>query len=320
VADRQELVVIAMGKLGARELNLSSDIDLIFVYPGERRNRRRKSRSISNEEFFTRLGRALIAPSTRSLPKGFVFRVDMRLRPYGESGPLGAQLRRARGLLPGAGRDWGALCHDQGAARYRLVAVRCASASMRLLQPFVYRRYVDFSAIESLRAMKQLIVAEVRGGARDNVKLGSGGIREVEFIAQCVQLIRGGRDRLLQRASCCRCSTACAELGSCRRRCSRNCSAPTCSCATVRARHAGLGRPPDPGAAGQMKLPLRRRSPTVMGFADWEAFAAALAAASCRRCPSTFRRVSSQSRRAPDADAGQGLCCGGRIATTRTLA
>ncbi|TCO73200.1 bifunctional [glutamate--ammonia ligase]-adenylyl-L-tyrosine phosphorylase/[glutamate--ammonia-ligase] adenylyltransferase [Chromatocurvus halotolerans] len=209
--ERQPLIVIAMGKLGARELNVSSDIDLIFAFPeagqtdGERR-------PLSNEEFFTRLGRALINTLDTVTADGFVFRVDMRLRPYGESGALVHNFAALEAYYQEQGRDW---------ERYALVKARPitggaghSAALMRMLRPFVFRRYVDFGVIDSLRGMKRMLVAEVaRRGLDDNVKLGSGGIREIEFIAQCLQLIRGGRDRALQQRELLQVLPSCAELG-----------------------------------------------------------------------------------------------------------
>ncbi|WP_439106577.1 bifunctional [glutamate--ammonia ligase]-adenylyl-L-tyrosine phosphorylase/[glutamate--ammonia-ligase] adenylyltransferase [Congregibacter sp.] len=207
----QNLVVLAMGKLGAHELNLSSDIDLIFTYPegGKTEGARR---SISNEEFFTRVGRALIALLDPVTAEGFVFRVDMRLRPYGESGSLVQSFPALEAYYQEQGRDW---------ERYALIKARPVTgrdvdrqALMACLQPFVYRRYVDYSAIESLRSMKQLIVAEVRRrGLQGNVKLGSGGIREIEFIGQCFQLIRGGRDTALQHRELSTVLVECGRLG-----------------------------------------------------------------------------------------------------------
>jgi glutamate-ammonia-ligase adenylyltransferase len=207
----QSLVVIAMGKLGARELNVSSDIDLIFAF-AEAGQTDGERKSLSNEEFFTRLGRALIQSLDAVSADGFVFRVDMRLRPYGESGALAHNFAALEAYYQEQGRDW---------ERYALVKARPLTGSaahraalMRTLRPFVYRRYVDFGVIESLRDMKRMIVAEVqRRGLEDNVKLGRGGIREVEFIAQCLQLIRGGRDRVLQQRELLRILPACAELG-----------------------------------------------------------------------------------------------------------
>jgi glutamate-ammonia-ligase adenylyltransferase len=207
----QALVVIAMGKLGAQELNLSSDIDLIFAYP-EAGTTTGGPRSLSNEEYFTRLGRALIAALDAVTAEGFVFRVDMRLRPYGESGALVHSFAALESYYQEQGRDW---------ERYALIKARPLTGGedngrrlMALLQPFVYRRYLDFSAIDSLRAMKRLIVAELRrGGLEGNVKLGAGGIREIEFIAQCFQLIRGGRDADLRQRELLPVLAECARLG-----------------------------------------------------------------------------------------------------------
>ncbi len=192
----QQLVILGMGKLGAYELNLSSDVDLIFTYPegGETEG---AQRSLDNQEFFTRLGQKLIKALDTITVDGFAFRVDMRLRPYGSSGPLVFSFTAIEQYYQNQGRDW---------ERYAMIKARVvagdqnAGASLlRILRPFVYRRYLDFSAIEALRSMKQLIQQEVRRkDMDDNIKLGSGGIREVEFIAQAFQLIHGGRDLSLQ--------------------------------------------------------------------------------------------------------------------------
>ena len=194
--EAQQLIVLAMGKLGAQELNVSSDIDLIFVYP-EAGQTDSKEHPISNEEFFTKVGRAVIGALDEVTVEGFVFRVDMRLRPYGESGALVHNFTALEGYYQDQGRDW---------ERYAMIKARPVTGNPQqaaeltaLLRPFIYRRYVDFGAIESLRGMKRMINTEVRRrGLQDNVKLGHGGIREVEFIAQCFQLIRGGRDLGLQ--------------------------------------------------------------------------------------------------------------------------
>ncbi len=209
--ERQQLIVLAMGKLGARELNVSSDIDLIFVYP-EAGQTDGDKRQISNEEFFTRVGRALITALDQVTAEGFVFRVDMRLRPYGESGALVHNFAALEEYYQHQGRDW---------ERYALIKARpvtgdsvYAEQLMDTLRPFVYRRYVDFGVIESLRDMKQMINSEVRRrGLQQNVKLGHGGIREIEFIAQCFQLIRGGRDAGLQRRELLPVLRECADLG-----------------------------------------------------------------------------------------------------------
>jgi len=193
------LVVIALGKLGAEELNFSSDVDLLFAFPevGETRG---AARSISNDEFFLHLGRRLIKVLGASTEDGFVFRVDMRLRPFGASGPLVASFNALEDYYQIHGRDW---------ERYALVRARAVAgdkaageALLERLRPFVYRRYLDFGALESLRDMKALIRDEVaRKGLEDHVKLGAGGIREAEFVGQAFQMVRGGREPELRTRS-----------------------------------------------------------------------------------------------------------------------
>ena len=193
---RQHLVILGMGKLGAHELNLSSDIDLIFGFP-EAGDTEGARRSIDNQEFFNRLGQRLIKALDAITVDGFVFRVDMRLRPYGSAGALTLSFAALEQYYQDQGRDW---------ERYAMIKARVVGGDqaagaqlLKVLQPFVYRRYLDFSAIEALRTMKQLIQQEVRRkGMSENIKLGAGGIREVEFIAQAFQLIHGGRDLSLQ--------------------------------------------------------------------------------------------------------------------------
>ena len=188
--NRQGLVVIGMGKLGAGELNFSSDVDLIFSFPasGETRG---SQRPLTNEAFFTRLCRYLIQAIGENTADGFVFRVDTRLRPYGDAGPLVMTFDHMEDYYQFQGREW---------ERYALIKAGIVAgdrqAGQRLLQrlqPFVYRRYLDFGVFESLREMKHKITAEVRRKKlHDNIKLGSGGIREIEFFGQMFQLIRGG--------------------------------------------------------------------------------------------------------------------------------
>jgi glutamate-ammonia-ligase adenylyltransferase len=193
----QGLVVIAMGKLGGGELNFSSDVDLMFAFPeeGETRGGRRV---LANSQFFLRLGQRLINALDQVTADGFVFRVDMRLRPYGQSGPLAMSFDAMENYYQSQGREW---------ERYAMVKARVVAGDrgrgaelMAALRPFVYRRYLDFGAFESLREMKAMIRQEVRRkGLEDNIKLGAGGIREVEFIAQAFQIIRGGNDPELTR-------------------------------------------------------------------------------------------------------------------------
>lgn len=196
--EAQKLIILGMGKLGGRELNFSSDIDLIFTYPdhGETVGARR---SIDNGQFFVRLGQRFIKALEQQTIDGFVYRVDMRLRPFGDAGALALSFASMEDYYQEQGRDW---------ERYAMIKARIMGEDSndinhrylnQLLRPFVYRRYIDFSAIQSLRDMKQKINAEVRRrGLVDNIKLGAGGIREIEFIVQVFQLIRGGREKSLQ--------------------------------------------------------------------------------------------------------------------------
>ncbi|MEW8505609.1 MAG: bifunctional [glutamate--ammonia ligase]-adenylyl-L-tyrosine phosphorylase/[glutamate--ammonia-ligase] adenylyltransferase [Candidatus Thiodiazotropha sp.] len=193
--EAQSLVVLGMGKLGARELNLSSDIDLIFAYPEE--GYTDGSRQYTNEQFFIRLCQRLVQALDNHTGDGFVFRVDTRLRPFGGVGPLAMSFAAMESYYGSQGRQW---------ERYAMIKARvvagdtvAGSELMAMLRPFVYRRYLDFGAIESLREMKQLISNELhKKGMEANIKLGPGGIREIEFIGQAFQLIRGGRDKALQ--------------------------------------------------------------------------------------------------------------------------
>jgi len=191
------LAVLALGKLGARELNFSSDIDLIFAFrsAGETRE---ADRPVTNEEFFSRLCRKLIQAIGQPTGDGIVFRVDLRLRPHGDSGPVVMSFDAMEHYYQEQGRDW---------ERYAWIKARMVAGDrpageelLKRLHPFVYRRYLDFGAFESLRAMKRMISQEVaRKGLLQNIKLGPGGIREVEFFGQIFQLIRGGVSPGLQK-------------------------------------------------------------------------------------------------------------------------
>jgi len=198
-SEAQHMVVLGMGKLGAGELNLSSDIDLMFCYP-ENGETQGAKKSIDNQDFFIRLGKKLIRVLDAPTVDGFVFRVDMRLRPFGSVSPLACSFTAMENYYQQHGREW----ERYAMIKARVVSGNSASAQqlMRDLRPFVYRKYIDYSAFESLRDMKAMINSEVRRkGLTNNVKLGAGGIREIEFIAQAFQLIRGGRDQRLQQRS-----------------------------------------------------------------------------------------------------------------------
>ncbi|EFH4544381.1 bifunctional [glutamate--ammonia ligase]-adenylyl-L-tyrosine phosphorylase/[glutamate--ammonia-ligase] adenylyltransferase, partial [Escherichia coli] len=195
--EAQPLLILGMGKLGGGELNFSSDIDLIFAWP-EHGCTQGGRRELDNAQFFTRMGQRLIKVLDQPTQDGFVYRVDMRLRPFGESGPLVLSFAALEDYYQEQGRDW---------ERYAMVKARImgdsdgvyANELRAMLRPFVFRRYIDFSVIQSLRNMKGMIAREVRRrGLTDNIKLGAGGIREIEFIVQVFQLIRGGREPSLQ--------------------------------------------------------------------------------------------------------------------------
>ena len=192
------LIVLGMGKLGGRELNFSSDIDLVFLF--SEGGQTDGPRVIENEEYFNRLGREIIRLLDVRSEDGFVFRVDMRLRPFGDSGPLVVSVASLEDYLQEHGRDWERYAWVKARA---IVGADCyAAATQEFVRPFVYRRYLDFGVIESLRDMKALIAREVSRRELDqDLKLGKGGIREIEFIVQSMQLVRGGSDRRLQSAS-----------------------------------------------------------------------------------------------------------------------
>lgn len=190
-------VVVALGKLGANELNFSSDVDLMFAYASEGRTGGGTRGATTHEDFFTRICRDLIQVIGTPTADGFVFRVDPRLRPYGGAGPLVMTFDRLEDYYQEQGREW---------ERYALIKARVAAgdaaAGGRLLdrlRPFIFRRYLDYGAFDALREMKARIAMEVRSkGLQNDIKLGTGGIREIEFFGQMFQLIRGGVEPALQ--------------------------------------------------------------------------------------------------------------------------
>ncbi|MEQ1628984.1 MAG: bifunctional [glutamate--ammonia ligase]-adenylyl-L-tyrosine phosphorylase/[glutamate--ammonia-ligase] adenylyltransferase [Gallionella sp.] len=199
----QQLLIIGMGKLGGGELNVSSDIDLIFSYAEDGDTEplagQSGTRSLSNNEFFSRLGRRLINIINEATGDGYVFRVDMRLRPYGDSGPLVMSFAALEEYLITQGREW----ERYAWIKARVISPMHATAEidelMHLTQPFIFRKYLDFGAIDSMRKLHAQIRQEVqRRDRKNNIKLGPGGIREIEFTAQVFQLIRGGRDAQLR--------------------------------------------------------------------------------------------------------------------------
>ncbi|HUN71525.1 MAG TPA: bifunctional [glutamate--ammonia ligase]-adenylyl-L-tyrosine phosphorylase/[glutamate--ammonia-ligase] adenylyltransferase [Steroidobacteraceae bacterium] len=267
----QPLVVVAMGKLGGRELNFSSDVDLVLLFPehGETDG----PRPIANEEFFTRLSQGLIRLLETATQDGFALRVDTRLRPFGDSGPPVASFASLEDYLPLHGRDWERYAYVK--ARPVTAVERYAEIRASALGPFVYRRYLDYGVFESLREMKALIEREVeRRELAGHIKLGPGGIREIEFIVQAFQLIRGGRERRLQTTSL---LEALGMLGELR-------LMPEAAVAELRAAYLYLRRLENSLqmlADGQVhQLPAdalsQQRIALAMGAADWDALLAAL--------------------------------------------
>jgi [glutamine synthetase] adenylyltransferase / [glutamine synthetase]-adenylyl-L-tyrosine phosphorylase len=174
-----DFVVVGMGKLGGRELNVSSDVDLVFLYPG------------SADERYERAGRTLIRLLSENTDDGFAFRADMRLRPYGASGPLACNFEALETYFVTQGREW---------ERYAWLKARALTGGSdaelgEIVHPFVFRKYLDYATLAAMRGLHAEVRREVaRRDLADHVKLGPGGIREIEFVAQALQLVRGGRD------------------------------------------------------------------------------------------------------------------------------
>lgn len=194
----QDLIVVAMGKLGAQELNLSSDIDLIFAFDEQGETNGRKC--IDVQQFCILWGQKLIYLLDHISAEGFVFRVDMRLRPWGDGSALAISHAALEKYLSQHGREW---------ERYAWIKARIVTGGaegddlLRMTRPFVFRKYVDYTAFEAMREMKSMIEREVnRRNITDDIKLGAGGIREVEFIVQVFQLIYGGSKLELQDRQC----------------------------------------------------------------------------------------------------------------------
>ena len=194
----QDLIVVAMGKLGAQELNLSSDIDLIFAFDEQGETNGRKC--VDVQQFCIAWGQKIIYLLEHITADGFVFRVDMRLRPWGDGSALAISHAALEKYLSQHGREW---------ERYAWIKARIVSGGVNgddllaMTRPFVFRKYVDYTAFEAMREMKAMIEREVaRRNIEDDIKLGAGGIREVEFIVQVFQLIYGGSKLELQDRQC----------------------------------------------------------------------------------------------------------------------
>ncbi len=270
---QQHLVVIGMGKLGACELNFSSDIDLIFAYPepGKTKGKTKgKTTSISNEEFFLGLCRHFFNVISATTSEGFVFRVDTRLRPYGESGPLVMSFDNMEDYYQRQGREW----ERYAWIKARIVADEKGAGNSLLerLQPFVYRRYLDFGVFESLREMKNKISLEVKNkGMKSNIKLGPGGIREIEFFGQIFQLIRGGVTPVLRERRIHKVLTALSQNNYIEQ---DTCNELVKAYEFLRKTEHRLQEFSDQQTH---RLPLdyagRQRLAVSMGFVDWESFA-----------------------------------------------
>ena len=264
----QQLVVLALGKLGASELNFSSDIDLIFTFP-ENGQTEGGRRSVDNDRFFLQLARKLVKVLGEPTADGFVYRVDMRLRPFGTQGPLVLSFDALEEYYQTHGRDW---------ERYAFIRVRAVSGDMVLaaellerLRPFVYRRYIDFGTLQSLRSLKVVMEQEVaRKGMEHSVKHGPGGIREVEFTGQAFQMVRGGRTPALRYR---RLLTVLARLGELELLPAHAVESLSSAYRFLRATEHRLQQVDD---RQEHMLPLdepgRARIAAGMGYASWEAF------------------------------------------------
>jgi [glutamine synthetase] adenylyltransferase / [glutamine synthetase]-adenylyl-L-tyrosine phosphorylase len=189
-----QMLILGMGKLGANELNFSSDVDLIFFYHQDTKFKAASGKEILSLRFYTRLGQKIINSLHQLQPSGFVYRVDMRLRPFGNSGPLAMSLKAFNDYCHKHGRDW---------ERYAMIKARCITGEAKhqaqlkeIIHGFVYRPYHDYKMGDAIRKMKQKIISEMKK-THNNIKLGRGGIREVEFITQSYQLTYGGQNILL---------------------------------------------------------------------------------------------------------------------------
>ena len=264
----QQLVVLALGKLGASELNFSSDIDLIFTFP-ENGQTEGGRRSVDNDRFFLQLARKLVKVLGEPTAHGFVYRVDMRLRPFGTQGPLVLSFDALEEYYQTHGRDW---------ERYAFIRARAVSGDMVLaaellerLRPFVYRRYIDFGTLQSLRSLKVVMEQEVaRKGMEHSVKHGPGGIREVEFTGQAFQMVRGGRTPALRYR---RLLTVLARLGELELLPAHAVESLSSAYRFLRAAEHRLQQVDD---RQEHMLPLdepgRARIAAGMGYASWEAF------------------------------------------------
>ena len=191
----QRLVVFGLGKLGGGELNFSSDVDLVYAYDSDGQSD--GPRSLAAEDYFARLGQQLARLLDEVTAEGFSHRVDLRLRPFGNAGRIALSFTAMEQYFQREGRDWERYAWQK--ARPVAGDIAAGERFLSTLRPFVYRRYLDYGALDGLREMKAAIAAEVaRKELADDIKRGPGGIREIEFLVQALQLIRGGREPALR--------------------------------------------------------------------------------------------------------------------------
>jgi len=292
-----QMTVLGMGKLGGKELNFSSDIDLIFFYPED--GETDKGNGLTNHEFFIRLGRKLTSALNDATEDGFVFRVDMRLRPNGNSGPLVLSFDAAEHYYQTHGREW---------ERYAFIKARAVAGDipageelLNRLRPFVFRRYLDYGAIDAIRFLKTGINQELeRKGIENNIKLGPGGIREIEFVGQAFQLVRGGRDPGLQERGIQKVLVYLAETGVLTRQAVTDL---TQAYVFLRVAENRLQMIADKQTHVLPEKELDRlRLAVSMGYDDWPAFRLAL-----KRHMQKVHEHFSQVFVAPQGEAGQGI-------------
>ncbi|HEY0333435.1 MAG TPA: bifunctional [glutamate--ammonia ligase]-adenylyl-L-tyrosine phosphorylase/[glutamate--ammonia-ligase] adenylyltransferase [Stenotrophomonas sp.] len=268
----QRLVVFGLGKLGGGELNFSSDVDLVYAYPqgGESDG----ARPLAAEEYFARLGQQLARLLDETTAEGFSHRVDLRLRPFGNAGRVALSFAGMDQYFQREGRDW----ERYAWLKARTVAgdIEAGEAWLETLRPFVYRRYLDYTALDGLREMKAAITAEVaRHDRLDDIKRGPGGIREIEFLAQSLQLIRGGREERLRERRLMPALAALIELGQIGE---HEGAALAHAYRFLRRLENRLQMLRDAQTHALPEAPLdRKRIAVGLGYADWDALYEALA-------------------------------------------
>ncbi len=293
----QRLVVFGLGKLGGRELNFSSDIDLVYAY--EHEGESDGARSLHAQDYFARLGQQLAKLLDEVTADGFCHRVDLRLRPFGNAGRVALSFAAMELYFQREGRDW---------ERYAWQKARCVAGDIAAgerfldaLRPFVYRRYLDYGALDGLRAMKAMIAAEVaRKDMAGDIKRGPGGIREIEFLAQALQLIRGGREPALRRRHLLATLQALAQAGH------MDANAASALASAYRFLRRLENRLQMLADAQTYALPedglARARLAFGLGHADWQALDVALAEQRAKVAEEFDALLAPRRRRAADGD------------------